>query len=268
MGFRPRRSPTVQDGAQFLIGRMVHYNNPIQAADRYFDGQLNVRLERLHGDPTLDFPWTLDETPNDGSEPERRDRVQQPDLADHRDPGRAHVPPGHLRLRADRRRHHAVPRDATGKPSQQVLDRREARRPTPACTPRCSRTARLTIVKQVVGTRRRHGPSATRRRRRSPARRGRTARSASRADGQRARNLTSGETVTVTETDPGDDRWTLTALTCTQIGANGQPEPRARCDAQPGGTPGGAGERPRAADPQPARHHVHVHQHLHARRRR
>ena len=43
------------------------------------------------------------------------------------------------------------------------------------------------------------------------------------AGGNRTRSLTSGETVTVTETDPGDDRWTLTALTCTQIGANGQP---------------------------------------------
>ena len=54
-------------------------------------------------------------------------------------------------------------------------------------------------------------------------------RSASRRAGPSSANLTSGNTVTVTETDPNDDRWTLTGLTCTEIGANGQPQqvPRA-----------------------------------------
>ena len=44
------------------------------------------------------------------------------------------------------------------------------------------------------------------------------------AGGTLQRDLTSGNTVTVTETDPNDDRWTLTALTCTEIGANGLPQ--------------------------------------------
>ncbi len=70
MGFRPSAITTVQDGTQFLIGRMVHYNNPIQASDRYFVGELNVRLGGFDGDPELDFPWTLEETPNNPPSPE------------------------------------------------------------------------------------------------------------------------------------------------------------------------------------------------------
>jgi len=39
------------------------------------------------------------------------------------------------------------------------------------------------------------------------------------------REIVKSETVGVTESDPGDDRWALSALSCTQIGADGQPEP-------------------------------------------
>ena len=55
------------DGQQFLIGRMVHYNNPITANDRFFTGDLNVVLNGFSGPPTLNFPWLLDETPNSGT---------------------------------------------------------------------------------------------------------------------------------------------------------------------------------------------------------
>ena len=41
------------------------------------------------------------------------------------------------------------------------------------------------------------------------------------AGGSEKRDLTSGNTVTVTENDPNDDRWELTGLTCKQYAADG-----------------------------------------------
>ena len=65
IGFSPFTQTSVDDGVPFLIGRMVHYNNPITANDRYFTGNLNIRLSSFAG-TTIAFPWTLDETPNTG----------------------------------------------------------------------------------------------------------------------------------------------------------------------------------------------------------
>ncbi len=50
-------------GTPFLLGRMTHNNNPINVADQYFTGKLDVRLAGA----TLEFPWTLNETPNNSS---------------------------------------------------------------------------------------------------------------------------------------------------------------------------------------------------------
>ena len=68
VGFRPSTATAVEDGVSFLVGRMVHYNNPIQASDEYFTGTMNVRLSSF-STTTIAFPWTLDETPNDGPSP-------------------------------------------------------------------------------------------------------------------------------------------------------------------------------------------------------
>ncbi len=67
-----------EDGTQFLIGRMVHYNNPIQASDRYFVGDLNVRLGGFDGIRAR-LPWTLEETPNNPPAPKTRSWFQQRD---------------------------------------------------------------------------------------------------------------------------------------------------------------------------------------------
>ena len=64
IGFRPSSTTSVQDGQQFLIGRMVHYNNPINANDRFFVGTMNVVLNGFTAPNTLAFDWELDETPN------------------------------------------------------------------------------------------------------------------------------------------------------------------------------------------------------------
>ena len=68
MGFRPGTATAAADGVPFLIGRMVHYNNPITASDEYFTGTMNIRLSGF-STTTIAFPWTLDETPNSGPNP-------------------------------------------------------------------------------------------------------------------------------------------------------------------------------------------------------
>jgi hypothetical protein len=65
VGFRPGTATTVEDSTPFLIGRMVHYNNPIIANDRYFTGTMNIVFSGFAA-TTIGFPWTLDETPNTG----------------------------------------------------------------------------------------------------------------------------------------------------------------------------------------------------------
>ena len=263
IGFRPSPITTVDDGVQFLIGRMVHYNNPIQATDRYFVGAMNVRLGGFDGDPTLDFPWTLDETPNQGSSPERRDRLQQPDLADHRHPGRAHVPPRHLRLPA-RPASRDVPGDGTGNPVNQFSTVEGTQ--THACLYASLQQDRspLTIVKQVIGT---PPPARTFGFTSSSSLAGSAWSNGSfslAAGGHSGANLTSGETVTVTETDP--ERRSLDAHRAhVHPDRRQRPAPARPGDhGQPGRPPGGADERPATAEPEPARHHLHVHQHLHA----
>ena len=77
------------------------------------------------------------------------------------------------------------------------------------------------------------------------------------------RSLTSGNSVTVTETDPGDDRWTLSALVCQQYNAAGQLVTIA------GATNVAARKVTLTNVPPPEyladpSHHLHLHQHVHA----
>ena len=65
LGVTPSSVASVTDGNPFLLTTIKHYNNPISgaAASRY-RGNLNVRLSNFDGSPTLSFPWTMWETPN------------------------------------------------------------------------------------------------------------------------------------------------------------------------------------------------------------
>ena len=99
----------------FLIGRMIHYNNPIYASDRYFTGTLNTVLGGFTAPNTVSFPLAA------GRDTElrrqqllrRRDQVHQPDLHGHPDPGGPELPAGHPGLRPGRHRHRpARPRPA------------------------------------------------------------------------------------------------------------------------------------------------------------
>ncbi len=61
IGFRPSPAADVPLNTTFLLGRMVHVNNPIQNSEEFSDSRLDIRInEDLMGQ----FPWTLHETPN------------------------------------------------------------------------------------------------------------------------------------------------------------------------------------------------------------
>ena len=69
VGFSPSTQTSANDGTAFLIGRMTHYNNPINASDEFFTANLNIRLtsfrdddDRLSLDPRRDpEQWTVAE---------------------------------------------------------------------------------------------------------------------------------------------------------------------------------------------------------------
>jgi uncharacterized repeat protein (TIGR01451 family) len=224
MGFRPTAALTVDDGVQFLIGRMIHYNNPIQAADRYFVGELNVRLSGIDEDPTLEFPWTLDETPNVGGTP--NDEIafsSQISPVTFSQDGFTYrlVIFGFRPVAAGT----TCPATPSGNPVNRFSTVEGAQ--THACLYASLQQDRspLTVVKQVVGSPpqpKTFAFTSSSSLAGSPWENGSFTLV---AGGQEARDLTSGNTITVTETDPNDDRWGLTSLACTQIGANGQPQP-------------------------------------------
>src|SRR5450755_463784 len=67
VGFTPSTVTDAADGVPFLIGRMIHYNNPVYADDRYFTGRLAAQLGGFTAPNSVTFDWQLDETPNTGS---------------------------------------------------------------------------------------------------------------------------------------------------------------------------------------------------------
>ena len=62
IGFTPSDAPDVPLNATFLLGRMTHLNNPIQNSVQISTSQMDIRI---NSDLLGEFPWTLNETPND-----------------------------------------------------------------------------------------------------------------------------------------------------------------------------------------------------------
>ena len=254
---RRRRSTTA---CRSSIGRMVHYNNPIQANDRYFTGTMNVRLSGF-STTTIAFPWTLDETPNTGPNP-------NDEIAFSNQISDVTLTQGGLtfRLVVDGFIQTATgttcPATPAGTPQNHFSTVEGTQ--THACLYGTIVQARtLTIVKQVNGTSppaRTFGFTSSSSLAGSPWSNGSFSLA---AGGTRQRDLTSGNTVTVTETDPNDDRWTLTGPDVHRDRRQ-RPAPAGPArHAQPGRPPGGADQRPAAGEREPARHHLHLHQHLH-----
>ncbi|MDN5768466.1 MAG: DUF11 domain-containing protein, partial [Humibacillus sp.] len=228
VGFRPSTVTSVSDGSQFLIGRMIHYNNPVYADDRYYTGTLNTVLAGFSGNNTLSFPWTLDETPNNANPPTNpanndviafSNQISSVTLTQGGSTFRlvitGFVPVGNAAT---------CPALPAGTPVNQFSTVETTS--THACLYASLETVRsLTVVKQVAGSppgTPGFGFGSTSTLAGSPWSNGSFSLN---SGGSYQQELTTGNTVTVTEKDPNDDRWALTGLTCTQIGANGQPEP-------------------------------------------
>lgn len=67
VGIRPAAGGTVNDGSSFLLGRVVHYNNPIRSAAEYWKGVMSFRMDGFDSAPTVNFDWWMWETPNDAN---------------------------------------------------------------------------------------------------------------------------------------------------------------------------------------------------------
>ena len=226
IGFRPSAAVTVPDSTQFLIGRMIHYNNPVQTEDRYFTGDLNIRLDGIAGTPTLNYPWNLDETPNSGSGNCCNDLLaflSQISPITFTQGGFTYrlVIFGFVPIDTSA----TCPATPSGPPVNEFSTVERAT--THACLYASLQQDRspLTVIKRVVGS----PPAEKTFRFTSDSSLAGSAWEAGeftlQAGEQESANLTSGETITVTEADPDDDRWALTTITCTQVGANGQPQP-------------------------------------------
>ncbi len=221
VGFRPSTQTTVDDGVPFLIGRMIHYNNPVTTSDQYFTGNLNIQLTTL-GATTIAFPWTLNETPNTGGD-------VNDELAFNNQISNVTITQGGLTFKMvvngfiPTANATACPTSPVGTP-QNVFSTVE-RAQTHACLYATLVQVRsLTIVKATAGTAppaRNFAYTSSSTLAGSPWSNG----SFSLANGgTRTAELTSGNTVTVTETDPADDRWVLTSLVCTEFDGNGTPQ--------------------------------------------
>lgn len=68
VGFDANGPGDVSPGQAFLLASIIHYNNPIVGAaggtGTFLDGTLSLRLGDFQGNPTVDYPWVLEETPN------------------------------------------------------------------------------------------------------------------------------------------------------------------------------------------------------------
>ncbi len=70
VGFAPREVGSVDVGKKFNLGYFVHVNNPIFGSDgEHYAATLNIKLTLSGVEKTLSFPWTIQETPNNGSHP-------------------------------------------------------------------------------------------------------------------------------------------------------------------------------------------------------
>ena len=220
VGFRPSAVTSANDGDQFLIGRMIHYNNPITANDEYFTGKLNTTLGGFTSPNTLTFPWNLDETPNTGG------GCCDDIITFSSQISSVTLTQGGLQFKlvitgfvpvANGTTCPAVP---AGTPVNQFKTVEGTQ--THACLYASLQELRsLTIVKIVAGS----PPgvpsfnyTSTSTLDGSPWSNGSWSLG---SGGTYTKELVSGNTVTVTEVDPNDDRWVLTGLTCTQYSADG-----------------------------------------------
>lgn len=218
VAFVPSSVSSVDDGTPFLIGRMTHYNNPVTTNDEYYSGKLNTRLSGF-GNATITFNWNLDETPNTGGnccDDTIEFTNQVADLT---------LTQGGLTFKLVmlgfvKSTTQTCPAQPDG--TIQNLFKTVERAQTNACLyAQLSQVRQLKIVKTVVGS-----PPGT------PTFPFTTTsaldgtpwsnRAFTIGNGQSIQDtLTSGNTVTITETNPSDDRWALTGLTCQQWNANG-----------------------------------------------
>lgn len=227
LGFRPSSVTSAADGTPFLIGGMTHYNNPIIANDQYYKGQLKTMLGGFTGGNTLTFGWTMNETPNTGGANCCNDittfdnQISDVTLTQG---GLAYklvilgfVPNGNAT---------SCPATPSGTPVNEFSTVEGAL--TTACLyAELQQIRSLRIVKNVVGS----PPGTPTFRYNSTS----TLTGSAWANttfslangGTVERTLLSGNTVTVTEADPADDRWSLTGLTCQQYNAQGQLVPMA-----------------------------------------
>ena len=67
VGVKPATTSSVQDGVPFLLARVTHYNNPIQAQAAHFSGAFTIRLGGFDTTPDLTYNWSMWETPNSAS---------------------------------------------------------------------------------------------------------------------------------------------------------------------------------------------------------
>ncbi|WP_243074349.1 DUF5979 domain-containing protein [Microbacterium sp. SS28] len=222
VGFRPSSLTSVNDGAPFLIGRMIHYNNPVYADDRYFTGELRSTLTGFASPNVLTFNWTLDETPNSGGNNCCNDTISFTNQISN-----VTLSQGGLNFKLvilgfiGTGTAATCPATPTGTP-QNVFSTVEGTQTHACLYASIVQERSLTIVKNVVGTPP-GSPSfaftSTSALNGSPW----SSSSFSLAGGGSVtRSVTSGDTVTVTETDPGDDRWSLSSLVCRQFNAAGQ----------------------------------------------
>ncbi len=228
VGFRPATTTSAVDGAAFLIGRVVHYNNPVTTNDRFFTGKFNTVLGGFAVPNTLSFNWRMDETPNTGGGGCCDDQITFTDqISD------ITLTQGGQTYRLVILGFQAIGAGATcpASPAGQVVNNFNTveGQQTNACLyATLVQTRTLTIVKNVAGP----APAGSRFPFTSAASlagsdwaTGSVTLAPGTPTASVTRELVRGDTVTVTEADPGDDRWALTDLTCTQIGAGGQPEP-------------------------------------------
>ena len=76
VGFDASAPGDVTAGSPFLLASIIHYNNPIQGLSYptgtrsgFIGGTLTLRLGDFQGQPTVAYPWLLEETANSGDCP-------------------------------------------------------------------------------------------------------------------------------------------------------------------------------------------------------
>src|SRR5664279_3697900 len=222
VGFRPAATTSAQDGVAFPIGKMIHYSNPVYADDRYFTGRISAILGGFTSPNTVGFDWQLDETPNSGGNNCCNDLITFTNQI-----STVTLTQGGLNFRLVILGFIPVasstttcPATPSGTPQNEFSTVEGAQ--THACLYASLVQVRtLTVVKTVTGTTppaRSFDFSSSSTLAGSPWSNGTLSLT---AGGSETRSLTSGNTVTITETDPGDDRWSLTGLACTEVNAAG-----------------------------------------------